>query len=289
MSIEIRHRVGLPKGRFHVFNRGARKVAIFDDDDDRRLFVHLLAKFTIKYQIRLIAWCLMANHYHLEPEGEGTPLTRMMHDLDGTYAKIYNQRHEGSGCLFQGRFKSTAIQDEDGLAYVSRYIHANPLAFGARPEDYPWSSCRSFLGLSPTPDWLDPTPVLELMGENPAYQRDQYALYLQAAPIPRKKHALEVDDREEFFQDFIRHLEAKLLEAMRILGNPLRDVSTKSVVSWMAHRRYRLPAASVANYFAYQNANVVRVNSVRFAKRLDEDPLLAGAVRRANELVARFH
>src|SRR5438552_351147 len=105
MNIEVRHRIGLPKARFHVINRGARKVDIFSTDEDRRLFIGLLAKFTLKHQIRLIAWCLMSNHYHLETEGEGTPLVRMMHDLDGTYARIYNQKYGGTGCLFQGRFK----------------------------------------------------------------------------------------------------------------------------------------------------------------------------------------
>ncbi len=103
----------------------------------------------------------MSNHYHMEPDCEGTRLSEMMHDLDGTYAKAFNERHGLVGCLFQGPFKSMAICDDEGLAYVSRYIHRNPVAAGFRPEEYSWSSCRSYLGLEPTPPWLDPRPVLE--------------------------------------------------------------------------------------------------------------------------------
>lgn len=81
--MEIKQRMGLPRMPFHVMNRGARKISIFADNDDRRLFVHLMAQFALKHEIKIIAWSLMPNHYHMEPESEGTPLCRMMHDLDG--------------------------------------------------------------------------------------------------------------------------------------------------------------------------------------------------------------
>jgi REP element-mobilizing transposase RayT len=288
MSMEIRRRVGLPRMRFHVMNRGARKVGIFEDDADRRIFISLLAKFTLKYRIKLLAWCLMSNHYHLEPEGEGTPLSRMMHDLDGTYAKVYNQRHGGSGCLFQGRFKSMAILDDDGMVYVSRYIHANPLAFGVRPEQYPWSSCGNYLGDRPAPGWLDPEPVLSLFGSNSDVQRNDYGLYLQSAPPPRRKDDLDADDREEFYRDFVRHVDQKCRLAFEEVGPMPQDVTPSTLGQWFALRRYRLPARNIAQYYGLRTAASVRVMMSRLAGRIETDPGLSEAFRRVNELVARF-
>ena len=288
MSMEIKRRIGLPSMQFHVMNRGARKADIFANDDDRGYFVHLLGKFTLKHQIRLIAWCLMSNHYHLESEGEGTALVKMMHDLDGTYATFYNQRHGGNGCLFQGRFKCMGITDEDGLAYVSRYIHANPLAFGVRPEEYPWSSCRAYLGTGPTPSWLDPSPVLGLMDPDPTAQSAGYRAYLQAVPPPRPKAGEDEDDRHDFYRDFLRHLEERCRQAMR--GEKgLTRVPPKSVVIWIARKRYGIPCSCLSELFGDHRVASVSTTVFRLGRQLKEDPSLATSLQRVYEIVRRFH
>src|SRR5687768_16089071 len=124
--MNIRHRIGLPRMSFHAMNRGARRELIFRSDGDRRVFVELLGRFCLKHDVKMTAWSLMPNHYHTGPDSEGTPLSGMFHDLDGSYARFYNEKYEASGCLFQGPFKSMSIDSDRGLAYVSRYIHLNP-------------------------------------------------------------------------------------------------------------------------------------------------------------------
>src|SRR5205085_8010509 len=111
-------------------NRGARKVSIFADQTDRNTFRNLLGCFAEKHSVKILAWCLMPNHYHLQPDYEGTPLSLMMRDLNRTYARRFNERHGTTGCLFQGPFKSMLIRDLDGLAYVNRYIHLNLVDLG---------------------------------------------------------------------------------------------------------------------------------------------------------------
>ena len=286
--MEIRHRIGLPKMRFHVMNRGARKVDIFAGDEDRSHFVRLLARVTLKHQIRLMAWCLMSNHYHLEAEGEGTPLARMMHDLDGMYATYYNERHDTNGCLFQGRFKAIGIQDDDAMVYVSRYIHANPLAFGVQPENYPWSSCRSYLGESPTPEWLDPARVLELLGPDSSTQRERYRSYLEAVPPPRTKDATETDDRVEFYRDFVRHFRERCLEAINLIGGSLRIVSPKTVVLWIARKKYGIPCSSLSELYDAQGVPTIRRSVFRLGRLMRDDPELAEAVQRVYEAAGRF-
>ena len=69
--MEIKRRVGLPPTTLHVMNRGARRVAIYADDHDRRMFVGRLGPLSEKYGVTLHAWCLMPNHYHLESSSRG--------------------------------------------------------------------------------------------------------------------------------------------------------------------------------------------------------------------------
>ena len=286
--MEIKHRMGLPRMTFHVFDRGARKVSIFAGDEDRGLFVHLFGKFALKHEVRITSWCLMPNHYHFEPDSEGTPLCRMMHDLNGTYSRIYNERHGMSGCLFQGPFRTTSIGDEAGLAYVSRYIHTNPVPLQVAPEEYRWSSCRAYLGLDPCPEWLDPSPVLSLMGEDKASQQRAYAAYLKAAPPRRRKAGEAYDQIDDFYREYIRHLEEKCTEAMTRVGEALGRVTLRTLVCWLAHHARGIPAAAIAQFFGYQGEESVRSLVARFQSRLEDDPALMRAIQTVNEIAARF-
>ena len=282
MRMEIRQRRGLPRMRFHVMNRGARKVDIYANDEDRELFVTLLAKAALKYHVSVVAWCLMSNHYHLETEGEGTPLTRMMHDLDGSYARIYNERHEGSGALFQGRFKSMAVVGDDGLVYVSRYIHANPMVLNIQPEDYPWSSCRSYLGMGATPAWLDPTPVLALVGGEAAYRE-----YLSAAPPPKRAASDGPDDRLEFYRQYVRHLGIRCFDAAQEAEIDLREVSARSLFWWIARKRYGIPRSILRELDSVGRADTRSADVWRLDRRRRRDPALKAALDRVCAILAR--
>ena len=110
--MNMRHCAGLPRMSFHVMNRGARKANIFASDDDRQHFVDLLGRSCLKNGVKLSSWCLMSNHYHSEPDAEGSPLSRVMHDVDGGYARYFNEKSGLNGCLFQGRFKCMSIDDD---------------------------------------------------------------------------------------------------------------------------------------------------------------------------------
>jgi putative transposase len=280
--MNIKHRVGLPRMSFHAMNRGARKAIIFSKDGDKRVFVDLLGRFCLKHGITLSAWCLMPNHYHTEPEGEGTPLSRMMHDLDGTYARFYNETYDGSGCLFQGPYKTMSISDDRGLAYVSRYIHLNSRDLGVDPIQYPWSSCRSYLGLEPTPPWLDPTPVLRQFGEDLESARTNYRFYLQSAPPRRRKVPPGEEPVDDFLVDYIGHLESLWAERFQGMGWPPRTLSMSSFICWYANRRERIPFHVLREYFGLSSLGSVRVTISKFARRLENETDLAKWFDRVN-------
>jgi REP element-mobilizing transposase RayT len=286
--MEIRRRIGLPKTCFHVMNRGARRINIFSNDEERGIFVSLMGKYALKHGIRLLSWCLMPNHYHLQPDSEGTPLSRMMHDLDGTYARIFNQRHRGSGCLFQGPYRSVPIHDTGSLAYVSRYIHTNPTEIGRVPETYPWSSCGSYLGTAPVPEWLDRTPVLSIVGSPDGDREGEYRTYLQEAPPRRPKPKGRRDDVEEFFCDYLGHIER--ICSNRLLGLPLTEakIQLRTAVIWVAHHLYRIPASAIRAYYGYANDESVRALVSRIGTRLADLPVLRNCLESVYVYAARF-
>lgn len=285
MSINVRKRVGLPKSWFHVMNRGARKVSIFADEDDRSIFRGLMAKFAERYSVKILGWCLMPNHYHIEPDCEGTPLTKMMHDLDGTYAHVFNSRHGTSGCLFQGVFKSMLIRDREGLAYVNRYIHLNPLDLGQSPAAYEWSSCGAYLGTRPIPTWMDVEPVLQQL-RNPGMSDAEAYSYYMSKRRRRRKARRRRDPVGDFYTEWILHLEEKCIEKALGQEEVLGKISTPALVAWMAQRAHGVPAKMISQFFG-QSPGAVRAASVRVQERINEDPHFAEAVQRIVESPGR--
>ena len=277
--MEVRRRINLPRGVFHVMNRGARKVSIFADEPDRRIFVRMLGRFAMKYEVPILAWCLMPNHYHLEPDTDGRRLCAMMRDLDGNYARSFNERHETSGGLFQGPFKSILIEDLIGMAHVSRYIHLNPVDLGEAPAAYRWSSCAEYLGLRERPAWLDLDPVTLAIRNEDRGDVENYRQYLQEG-LDRPRKSKKQEPLADFHAEWIRYLEAQCIERLTGKEHLLGRVSLQSLVCYIAHRLHRVAADLVAEYFGC-SPRTVRSNCSRVHQRASDDPLLQEAIRSA--------
>src|SRR4051812_22599060 len=137
---------------YHVLNRGNDRKTIFHKRGDARAFVQLLDE--AKHQVpttRLLAWCLMNNHWHLvlHPTLD-TDVTLFMSWLANAHVRRYRQHYEtnGMGHLYQGRFKSFPVSTDDyDLLTVIRYVEANPLRarLVERAEDWRWSSLHAWL------------------------------------------------------------------------------------------------------------------------------------------------
>jgi REP element-mobilizing transposase RayT len=140
-------RVQYPGAIYHLINRGDRREAIFEDDEDRRNFLKTLGESCDKTGWQVHALCLMSNHFHLVVETPKANLVAGMKWLLGTYSSRFNRRHKVFGHLFSGRYKSLIV-DGSGTGYlktVCDYVHLNPVrAKLIQPEDpissYAWSS-----------------------------------------------------------------------------------------------------------------------------------------------------
>ncbi|HEX7705001.1 MAG TPA: transposase [Thermoanaerobaculia bacterium] len=142
---------------YHVTSRGNERRPIFRSDRDRLAFLDFLGIATERFGWSVTAYVLMTNHFHLVIQTPEPNLSRGMHWLNGKYAGWYNHKHNRSGHLFQGRFKSFLIEKETYCSDVLRYVVLNPVAakMVERPEDYRWSSYPATAGLCSAPDWLD--------------------------------------------------------------------------------------------------------------------------------------
>ena len=119
---------------------------IFIDDADREKFMAALERVCAEMNVRIIAHCLMGNHYHLALQVADIPLSAVMHRLLTMYATAFNRRHDRKGHLFHARYHAKLCLTESYLLTVIRYIHQNPVRAGfvKNARDWPWSSVHRF-------------------------------------------------------------------------------------------------------------------------------------------------
>lgn len=128
-------------GLYHITMRGNGKQLLFEDDADRRRLLPLVRSSLSRFNVKLIAWCLMGNHVHLVASDPDDNVSESMHLVMSCYATWYNRRHGHVGHVFQDRFSSTPISSEEHLLDAIRYVHFNPQKAGICPYgEYRWSS-----------------------------------------------------------------------------------------------------------------------------------------------------
>src|SRR5262249_7156443 len=128
---------------YHVLNRGNARATIFHKDGDYFAFVNLLREAGERVPVRVLAYCLMPNHFHfvLWPREDGD-LSNFMGWLMTAHVRRYHKHYHSSGHIWQGRFRAFPIQEDDHLLTVVRYVERNPVRADlvADAQDWPWSS-----------------------------------------------------------------------------------------------------------------------------------------------------
>jgi putative transposase len=130
---------------YHVLNRANGKRRIFEHDRDYLAFERVLAEVQERIPMRILAWCVMPNHWHLllwpTADGDLSKYMRLV-TLTHTQRRHAHRASAGTGHLYQGRFKSFVVQHDAHFLTVARYVEANALSGGlvARAENWRWSS-----------------------------------------------------------------------------------------------------------------------------------------------------
>jgi REP element-mobilizing transposase RayT len=146
----MNERYCVENGFYHTYNRGNRKQDVFKEKEDYQKFLEYLEIYSKKWDIGLITYALIPNHYHLVLKDlSGVSLSKFMHNLGTSYSMYMNRKYNLVGHLFQGRFKSVFISSYDLLFKEIEYVVNNPLKHGLvkDPKDYPW------VKVQPNPLW----------------------------------------------------------------------------------------------------------------------------------------
>jgi len=173
-------RIQYPDAWYHVMNRGRRGESVFLDKNDYAMFVELLKEVVDMYKVRVAAYCLIANHYHLLIQTPGGDLARCMRHLNGIYTQRFNRAHHCDGQLFRGRYKSILVDGDSYLLELVRYIHRNPLKAGLAKKlsDYQWSSHKGYLSNAKKWNWLYKSFILSLFDRERREGRITYKRFI---------------------------------------------------------------------------------------------------------------
>jgi putative transposase len=146
-------------------NRASGKRRIFEHDRDYLAFERVLAEMQDRMAMRILAWCVMPNHWHLllwpRADGDLSKYMRLV-TLTHTQRRHAHRGSAGTGHLYQGRFKSFVVQDDGHFLRVSRYVEANAFRghLVERAQDWRWGSLSHFVqGMADQPPRLEPWPV----------------------------------------------------------------------------------------------------------------------------------
>jgi len=173
-------RIEFTNALYHVTARGDRREDIFEDDQDRQMFLSTLAQVVTQFNWICHAWCLMDNHYHLLVQTPDGNLSKGMRQLNGVYTQASNRRHRRVGHLFQGRFKAILVDSDVYLLELTRYVVLNPVRAGMakKPSDWPWSSYRASVGLMPPAPWLAVDGLLAQFAKRRSLAQQRYAQFV---------------------------------------------------------------------------------------------------------------
>ena len=114
-------------GVYHIMLRGINQQVIFEENEDYEKFIDVLKKYKIVCGYKLFAYCLMSNHIHIIIKEENENIDQIIKRIAGSYVYWYNSKYYRRGHLFQDRFRSEPIEDNNYLFAEIRYVHQNPL------------------------------------------------------------------------------------------------------------------------------------------------------------------
>jgi putative transposase len=176
---------------------------IFSSDADRLAFLALLGRSSDIYQIEILAYVLMSNHFHLLVKTPRGNLQEFMRHFNISYTAWYNRRHRRSGHLYQGRYHSFLIDEDNYLKEVSRYIHLNPVKIkqasskdvaprGRALRSYVWSSLPGYISPRARKPFLRVEEVLGYFGGDTSSGRRGYARYVEQGLVTDLENPLEL-------------------------------------------------------------------------------------------------
>jgi len=214
----------------HVVQRGHNREVCFARDEDFAAYAHWLKEASVRANVSIHAWVFMTNHVHLlVTPHKNFAVSKMMQYLGGRYVPYFNYTYQRSGTLWEGRFKSSLIDNYDYLLKCYRYIELNPVRayMVDHPDEYRWSS-YSINALGSESELCTPHEVYLHLVKNKEercrYYRELFRSELDIKVINQFRYATKkglLVGRDDFKNQIEHHLQRKIGDGMQ--GRPKKN------------------------------------------------------------------
>ena len=180
-------------GVYHIIIRGINRQDIFQDEEDKSVYLDRLSRYKNECSFELYAYCLMSNHLHLLVREVGESVSGIMKRIGTSYVYWYNKKYDRVGHLFQDRFRSENIEDDTYLLAAVRYIHQNPVKVGSSIGD--WTSYPDYIkghGIT------DTELIMGILGDGVKEQKEAFVSYMNEVNTTK---SMEYEDRHRMTDD----------------------------------------------------------------------------------------
>ena len=160
------------EGIHHLSSHGSDTRYLFLTGEERTTFLGRLALVVERFDLRLIAYALLGNHYHAVIATPGGRISAALQQLHTWYSRTHNRRHKRTAHLFRAHFFAREVSSDEDLLGACRYVANNPVEAGlARdPFSWPWSSAAVSAGLTKPLIPLDAGPLRAALGDGDDWQ-----------------------------------------------------------------------------------------------------------------------
>ena len=172
----------LTAGIYHLAAHGSDTRYLYLDVEDRTDFLSRLAKVCERFELALISYVLLGNHYHALVRIPDARLSRALQYLHTEYSRHHNRRHERGAHLFRAHPLIREIESDEQLLSTCRYLARNPVEamLAVHPFDWPWSSARAHAGLGKASVALAENDLRYAFGDTDTW-RQRYRSHIEAA------------------------------------------------------------------------------------------------------------
>jgi REP element-mobilizing transposase RayT len=181
---------------YHVMLRGIDRMPVFYGNGDRFKFLEIIDRMNEEGEYEIYAYCLMENHIHLLFKEGQDSIAKSLKRIAVSYAYYFNNRYDRVGHVFQGRFRSEPIENDNYLMAVVRYIHNNPVKAGIvkKAVDYSWSSYQEYIKYGNDSARVNTKLLLQMFSHN---EIEAIGLFIEFSNENSKDKFIDIDNKAD--------------------------------------------------------------------------------------------